>query len=466
MSEKRKKFRIPTVVKGMGSLILLAAILVFGGIAVKFCLGLFVVGDYVVTLPGEKSPVIQVSNQTAVATAPVGSQSDFVMEVSRGTVTITGDVMLHMPIVNSVNASGSYDFSEVFRYIAPRVTSANYAVANLETTLSGTDSKEYTGYPNFNSPDSIASALQSSGFDMLLTANNHCYDYGTQGLKRTLEVVSGQSLATLGTVSSAGTPNHTVKDVNGIKIGMVCYTYGVIGDDPTRPTINGMTTDAAAAGLINAFDYDHLDRFYEEIAAHMEAMAAKGAEAYVVYIHWGEEYQTQQNGQQQAIAQKLCDLGVDVIAGSHPHVVEPMELLTSTMDSGHKTVCLYSMGNFLSNQRASNTDALPTGHTEDSLLLTLTFVKYTDGKVYLENAEILPTWVRVEGSGSNRKYTIIPLDGNPESWSTSYGLTAEHLEEAKNSLGRTMELVQSGLSEVKAYLTEEKAARLPFISVG
>ena len=121
-------------------------------------------------------------------------------------------------------------------------------------------------------------------------------------------------------------------------------------------------------------------------------MENAGAEAIVLYIHWGVEYQTKQNKTQSTIAQKMCDLGVDVIVGGHPHVIQPMELLTSTEDDNHKTICLYSTGNALSNQR-KDLMTLNTGHTEDGIIFTFTFSKYSDGTVRVENADLLPTWV-------------------------------------------------------------------------
>lgn len=461
MKEKRqRRKRQPNLfLKCLVSVVALGAIVYFGSMAIKFCLSLFAVGDYVVTFPGETSPVVQKPAYTA--TEPVDENTGYVppSEVARADLVVTGDLMLHLPIVRSGRVGNTYNFDGIFKYITPYVSGADYAVVNLETTLSGTDGKEYTGYPKFNSPDAIVEAAANAGFDMMLTANNHCNDYGTAGLKRTLEVVQEGGLAALGTVSSADAPDHVVKDVNGVKIGMVCYSYGQIGKDPDRPSMNDLPTDSAAAGLINAFDYDKLDLFYEKMTAQIADMRTKGAEAIVLYIHWGDEYSTSVNDKQKTIAQKMCDLGVDVIAGSHPHVVQPMELLTSTADESHKTVCIYSMGNFLSNQRATNVD-LTTGHTEDSLLLGLTFVKYSDGKVYLEGVTVQPTWVLVRGSGSDRVYNILPLDYQGGDWEEKFDISSGQEEDAKASYNRTMELVSSGLKTAQEYLEQNRIGRV------
>lgn len=458
MSQRRKpsNTRVKTLFRVFISLVAIAVMLYAGKMAVKFCLGLFVDG-FVVTLPGYESPIISESD-IPKATAPKDGDHTVIVEVARTDMLATGDLMLHLPIIRSAKSGKTYDFSSIFQYLNRYINQADYAVVNLETTLSGTDGLEYTGYPKFNSPDAITTAVKNVGFDMMLTGNNHCYDYGTPGLKRTLQTIKDAGLAPLGTTESNDEPKFAVKDVGGIKIGMICYTYGEIGDKADRPSVNGLPTDSAAAGLINVFDYSKLDAFYSDMKSQIASMEAMGAETIVLFIHWGEEYTTKSNEKQAAIAQKMCDLGVDVIVGGHPHVVQPMELLSSTTDSDHKTICLYSTGNFLSNQRATNI-SLTTGHSEDSLLFTFTFVKYSDGTVVVESVDLLPTWVLIRGSGDNRKYQILPLDQTVADWKTTFDLSKGQMEDAQASFNRTSKIVKSGLDQVKAYLAQAKAER-------
>ena len=458
MSQRRKpsNTRVKTLFRVFISLVAIAVMLYAGKMAVKFCLGLFVDG-FVVTLPGYESPIISESD-IPKATAPKDGDHTVIVEVARADMLATGDLMLHLPIIRSAKSGKTYDFSSIFQYLNRYINQADYAVVNLETTLSGTDGLEYTGYPKFNSPDAITTAVKDVGFDMMLTGNNHCYDYGTPGLKRTLQTIKDAGLAPLGTTESNDEPKFAVKDVDGIKIGMICYTYGEIGDKADRPSVNGLPTDSAAAGLINVFDYNKLDAFYSDMKSQIASMEAMGAETVVLFIHWGEEYTTKSNEKQAAIAQKMCDLGVDVIVGGHPHVVQPMELLSSTTDPDHKTICLYSTGNFLSNQRATNI-SLTTGHSEDSLLFTFTFVKYSDGTVVVESVDLLPTWVLIRGSGDNRKYQILPLDQTVADWKTTFDLSKSQMEDAQASFNRTSKIVKSGLDQVKAYLAQAKAER-------
>ncbi len=401
------------------------------------------------------------SDPTETDPPPTETKPEPVHVISTATIASTGDLLMHMPVVNTtLQADGSYDFTSVFRYLAPYASAADYAVANLETTLCGTDNGyKYSGYPCFNCPDEIVDGAMDAGFDMFTTVNNHCYDTSTVGLKRTLTVLKEKNMDALGTMSTAEDPKYVIQDINGIQIGMIAYTYSTMGDNG-RPMINGIPTKADALGLINTFDVDRLGAFYEEIGGHIQSMEEAGAEAVVVFMHWGYEYQLVPSDHQTKMAQKLCDLGVDVIIGGHPHVVQPMDLLTSTADPNHKTVCLYSMGNAVSNQRLGNISAIGTAHTEDGVLFSVTFSKYSDGTVALEGTELIPCWVNMRTVDGKRQYNILPLDGETrDQWQTTYDLTDTMLKSASNSYDRTMKLVGEGLQECQDYLTQTKADR-------
>lgn len=457
--EKRTKWSPGPFLRILGSAIALAAIVLLGVNAVKFCLGLFLTGDYIVKFPGAESPVLYRAMEQEDATEPTEPDSGAVTEVSRATITIGGDIMMHMPIVRSGATDDGYNFDSVFTYITNYTSKSDYVAANLETTLAGTDNgNTYTGYPKFNSPDAIVDAVNNIGFDLLLTGNNHCNDYGTFGLKRTLDIIKNHGLDTLGTTSTATEPKYIVRDVDGIKIGMVCYTFASIGDDMDMPAVNDLPLDSNAAGLLNAFDYKKLDLFYSQMEEHVAGMKAEGAEAIILFIHWGDEYSTTANDYQKTIAQKMCDLGVDVIAGSHPHVIQTMDLLSSSIDPNHKTVCFYSMGNLLSNQRADNV-SVPTGHTEDGVLFTFNYVKYSDGSVHMINAYVVPTWVLVRGGDGAKAYQILPLDTNLGDWKAVFELDDQQLTAAQNSYNRTTEILAEGRKAVQNYLNASREAR-------
>ena len=222
--------------------------------------------------------------------------------------------------------------------------------------------------------------------------------------------------------------------------------------------MNGILVKTDYSDKINYFDSNKLDLFYTNVSDQIRAMEAEGAEAIVMYIHWGQEYQTKANSTQKTMAQKLCDLGVDVIVGGHPHVVQPVQLLTSTEDENHKTVCLYSLGNAISNQR-KNLMTLDTGHTEDGMLFSFTFAKYTDGEVLVDSVQILPTWVYMK-KGTTNSYKIVPLDKNVADWSASFKLSESATNQAKKSYERTMEIVKKGLDASNEFLINRRVTKL------
>lgn len=359
--------------------------------------------------------------------------------VSKATIGSAGDVLIHIPILNNAKKSdGSYDFSHLFTYAKSVMSKCDYFVANLETTLGGTDGRSYAGYPCFNSPDSIVSALKGAGTDMLLTANNHTYDTRGSGVLRTLSVIEKQGLDYIGTRIAEEKSRYIVKNVNDIKFGFTCYTYET---ESSGTALNGIAVDSETAKLINSFDYNDLGTFYHKLQSDIDNMKKDGADVITVYIHWGEEYQLTQNGTQKLIAQKLCDMGVDVIVGGHPHVLQPTEVLTST-DGKRKTYCLYSLGNMVSNQRRAYM-GLKTGHTEDGLIFTMSFSKYSDGKVTFDKVELIPTWVHMYKENGKTIHSVVPLKGDLDSNYKNLGLhkTSDGLSLAKQSLARTKAIV-------------------------
>jgi poly-gamma-glutamate synthesis protein (capsule biosynthesis protein) len=376
-----------------------------------------------------------------------------------------GDLLMHKPVFDAYyhaavyQTDGTYNFESVFKYIDDYVTTLDYAAVNLETTLCGTkNGYPYSGYPNFNCPDSIVTGIKDAGFDMLLTANNHSSDTGIFGYKRTLEVVREAGVATLGTHLTSDETKWAIQNINGIDIGMMCYTWALNETSDGRPSLNG-NAYIPEVGLCNYFHSNNLDKFYKEVERYISEMKASGADATIMFIHWGEEYKTYANDDQKRIAQKLCDLGIDVIVGAHPHVIQPIDLIESTVDPEHKTVCIYSTGNAISNQRQGNISAIKTAHTEDGILFSVTFKKVDDGETYVTAIDVLPTWVnRFNNKNGRREYNIIPLDMEISTeWQEMFGLSDSAFKKAIASYERTMEIVGDGLLEVEEWIAERYA---------
>ena len=386
--------------------------------------------------------------------------------LTTATFTVTGDLLMHLPVINSCKEGSEWNFKPIFRYIEPYVQDADYAVANLETTLCGTEyGHPYQGWPRFNCPDNLAVDTQAVGFDMLLTVNNHCYDTRIEGMNRTLDVLEEVGIASLGTRHTTSDPDYTVVEVNGIKVGMTAFTYEGDDNDPSTININGVPTAPETHGMINSFDYAALDKFYARMDSQITGMREQGAEAIVVFLHWGHEYSRRPNEYQRGIAQTLCDMGVDVIVGGHPHVIQPVDLLTSTTDADHTTLCIYSTGNAVSNQRKGYLEQSPTAHTEDGILFTFTFAKYSDGTVAVQSTSAIPTWVNV--AGKPREYIIIPLvESEMDNWQELFGLTKGAYGSCKYSYERTMALIGEGMEKAQTYYTSTDAAKQAALEAG
>lgn len=386
-----------------------------------------------------------VSNQD-VESEPKVDPNTIISEV---TVVNTGDIILHSTVLDGAKtANGGYDFSAFFIETDDYFKTADLATANLEVTLGGAESGAFSGYPAFNAPDSLLDVINDAGINLLTTANNHCYDTGLFGLKRTVQQLKLKGIDFIGTKETTEDPTYVIKNINGIKLGITTFTYENTAPEGKK-SINGNIVKPEANQLINSFSYDRINEFYVDAQAIVDDMEKSGAEAIVFYMHWGEEYQLSANTWQKTIAQKLSNMGVDVIVGGHPHVVQPIELIHSE-DSENTTVCIYSMGNAISNQRQELMDSCPSGHTEDGMLFYYTFSKYGDGTVKLSSVDIIPVWVNKYRGGSGYQYTMFPLE--TVDMADNYGFDSAALNKAKKSFERTKALVAEGLTECQQHL--------------
>ena len=370
--------------------------------------------------------------------------------VSTASIGVTGDILGHGPVLQAaIDQNGNYDFSEMFTYVEKHFKSFDFMVANLEVTLGGPE-KGFRGYPTFNCPDSIVDALLDSGVDMMLTANNHTYDTGHDGLLRTQQVLKEKGMKYVGTRQTQDDAFYTVQNINGIKIGMICYTYETEYDG--GKALNGIPLSADSASLVNSFDYTNLEAFYTEADTAVKAMEKDGADAVMLYIHWGDEYNLSPNEYQKSIAQKLCDLGVDVIVGGHPHVVQSFDTLTSA--NGNKTYCIYSVGNCVSNQSRNTLSVMNSTYTEDGMIFSVEFEKWNNGDVKISDVNIIPTWVNKSYAGGNTVYSIVPLDSSLEAWNN---LGVSNVNSIYESYKRTMSVVGEGLNECRKSLNQPEA---------
>lgn len=313
---------------------------------------------------------------------------------AKATILSSGDYLIHKMILDSVRTGSGYDFDSIFTNVKDEITAADYAICNFEFTI--TETGNFSFYPHFKLPPETADALKNAGFDFLVTANNHSGDDREDGIYRTVKILRQKGFKTTGTFETPDEKKYSVVDVNGIKVGIVNYTFGTI-DDQGRKALNGnYALDANASQCINVFQNEKLPQLYSELEQITADMKKDGAEAYIAYMHWGNEFQLQQTTTQQEIAQKLCDLGYNAIIGGHPHVIQPAAVLTGS--NGNKTFCIYSTGNMVSNQRREYMSASPNGYTEDAIFVYTTFERDNEGNVKLASVDYTPLWMNKSGS--------------------------------------------------------------------
>ncbi|MCM1066012.1 MAG: CapA family protein [Muribaculaceae bacterium] len=264
------------------------------------------------------------------------SLASLVLGYDEADLIFVGDAMQHKAQLEAASTRGGYDYSGYFDAIEPIVSTADLAVVNLETPVG---KAPHTGYPCFNAPEAFVDALADAGFDLFLTANNHTLDRGPDGLRSTIDVLDKRGLAHLGTYTDTTARAESlplILPVNGFRIGFLNYTYGTNGIEPRK----GVAVD-------------YIDR--ARIRADVDASRAAGAELVCVCIHWGDEYKLLPNTAQKHLADFLEAIGVDMIVGAHPHVIQPMELRPNRYIEGRNVLLVYSLGNFVSNMKTADT---------------------------------------------------------------------------------------------------------------
>lgn len=242
----------------------------------------------------------------------------------------TGDNLIHSSIYDSaLQADGTYDFNDIYTNTNDLVQSADIAYINQETICGGSE-LGLSNYPSFNGPYEVLDAVVNSGYDWISTSSNHSFDRGEAGILNEHEYLRKyEDIYVTGThTSQEEADTLQVIERNGLKVGILGYTYG----------LNGYVLPEDKPYLVDLIDK-------EKIKSDMERLK-EISDVQVVSMHWGQENQFIPNEEQEDLAQYLSDLGVDVIIGCHPHVIQPMDYVTGK--EGNETLVIYSMGNFLS----------------------------------------------------------------------------------------------------------------------
>lgn len=313
-----------------------------------------------------------------------------VKEDSFATIISFGDTLCHKPVDDAVydEEIGDYDFSPIFKYVEKYFEDSTITIGNCESPMAGKD-RGYTGYPAFNAPEHLAIDLKELGVDIMSTANNHTLDKGFSGLTSTIEFLNEQGIACIGTSRTEEEQNTILfRDLNGIKTAFLAYTYGT----------NGIPIPEDKPFCVNMIDE-------ELMLTQINQAKLKGAELIVVSIHWGIEYQTTENEEQDRIAELLIKNDVKIILGSHPHVLQPMKTVKVETDEGEEKegLVIFSQGNFFSNQRQEN--------TRNTAIFNIEVKK--NGKtdeVTVEDATYVPLYMNIKEKGAKDRYELLDLN--------------------------------------------------------
>lgn len=315
----------------------------------------------------------------------------FAQDTTRLSLLFAGDVMGHDSQIASAldERTGEYDYVKGLIYLTPYVSAADIAIGNLEVTLAG---PPFKGYPQFSSPDALASGLKAIGFDVLVTANNHSVDRGRKGIERTIHVLDSLGIKHTGTfvdeVSRLNDYPLMIKK-NGFKLALLNYTYGTNGIPvPKSSRVNMIDTEQIRLDIVKA--------------------KQQTPDVIIAFMHWGTEYESLPRKEQKDLTDFCFSNGVDLVIGAHPHVIQPM-----VWQKDEKRLVVYSLGNFVSGQRKRYTDGGAMAYLE------LEKVRHHPDSVItrIDSASYILQWV-YRTADANRDYYVLPVptfEHNPDS---------------------------------------------------
>ena len=321
-------------------------------------------------------PLVNSSATTVSQTADSKEKNTATEQETSARIMANGDLLYHDIIyISAKKADGTYDFHENFEYVKPWLKQADLVIGDFE----GTVNKDHylAGYPLFNAPGEVMDAIKDAGYQVLDLAHNHILDSQIEGVVSTADAIEKAGMTPIGVYTHEPRDKApiVIKEVNGIKVAILAYSYGFNGIEQS----------------ISQEDYNRYlsDLDEDKMKAEIER-AEKEADITIIMPQMGVEYQIEPTEEQKKLYHKMIDWGADIIFGGHPHVVEPAETVEK---EGDKKLIIYSMGNFISNQRIETMQDVENAKwTERGVLMDVT-IKKKAGKTTIETAQAHPSWV-------------------------------------------------------------------------
>lgn len=321
-------------------------------------------------------PLVNSSATTVSQSANSKEKNTVTEQETSARIMANGDLLYHDIIyISAKKSDGTYDFHENFEYVKPWLKQADLVLGDFE----GTVNKDHylAGYPLFNAPGEVMDAIKDAGYQVLDLAHNHILDSQIEGVVSTADAIEKAGMTPIGVYTHEPRDKApiVIKEVNGIKVALLAYSYGFNGIEQS----------------ISQEDYNRYlsDLDEEKMKAEIER-AEKEADITIIMPQMGVEYQIEPTEEQKKLYHKMIDWGADIIFGGHPHVVEPAETVEK---DGDKKLIIYSMGNFISNQRIETMQDVENAKwTERGVLMDVT-IKKKSGKTTIETAQAHPSWV-------------------------------------------------------------------------
>ena len=398
-----------------------ATVVFFTAVAVLL-LALVLLLVFVVFRPaGEEAPPAVSAAPSATSAA---SAAPTATPFAPRTITIraVGDVMMHEDQLRAAARPGEgYDFSPQYELIVDSLSAADYTIANLETTVGLYSDNPYSGYPMFNAPPELLTALREAGVDFVSMANNHILDRYFDGMLYTINNVEAAGLAYGGVNRSKEqkeTPN--IVEVGGVRLGMLCYAEHT----------NEM--DVYSDPRAREYGVNYIEG--TDFAAEVRKLREAGADVVIAMMHWGEEYRRSANNAQRTLADTLAAAGVDVILGGHPHVVEPAGMRQIALADGtqHEAFVAFSLGNFNS--------GMVDEYANAGVIIEFTLVEQEDGGFEIEDVGFVPTYCWPKDGVFTTVPALVYYDEAPE------GMSPEEHQRLRKSVDDVEELMAGRLT--------------------
>jgi len=400
------------------------------------------------TIPPTITPAAETDSSPTVAPSPTATPTPTVTPTPTATPVPTatptptpktvsllavGDDLVHGSTLNGgTQEDGTYDFTGFYRYLKDEISAADLAIINQETILGGSEFA-YSGYPRFNTPDAMGEAIVDAGFDVVLHATNHTLDKGAKGVENCLFYWrnSHPEITVLGIFNSKEEENTiTVVEKNGIRIAMLNYTY----------SLNGISMPSDKQYLVTMLTTSNSTYIRDQIKRAKEL-----SDFVIVFPHWGTEYSLTPDRSQKYWTNLFAEEGVDLVIGTHPHVLEPIEWVERP--DGGQMLVFYSLGNFISGQIEA--PRILGGMAE--IILT----EAEDGSIFIANSVVVPVLQHYSVKVNDGNYAVHYLADYTEELFQMHGIH-RRAEESVFTMEGTWELARSILGD---YLSEHGILR-------